>query len=74
MLVKKENKEMDISGCWNQCLYFTTSMDGMECGHPYWDDKGSTYSRMIISWNENIKTGFPSKCPLLLKEKDNENE
>lgn len=47
-----------ISRC-KTCDFFHGSMDGMECRHPYWNDKGA-YENMIISHDVDI----PEECPL----------
>lgn len=58
-----------ITHCYQNCPYF--SYEGMErvmvCGHPDLSFKktGDHYAGYIIDWSEPIKTGFPSKCPLL---------
>lgn len=44
------------------CDFFIASMDGMECDHPYWDDKGA-YDGMIVSHEVKI----PDKCPLRIE-------
>lgn len=49
---------INIKACVT-CRFKSTSMDGMECSHPYWDDKGA-YENMIIS--HDIKVS--EKCPL----------
>ena len=28
-----------ITYCYSRCPFFKNSMDGMECSHPYWDEK-----------------------------------
>jgi hypothetical protein len=56
MLVSKVVKE-----CIHHCDFFGTSMDGMQCNHPYFDDKGA-YENMIISQSDRGK--IPEKCPL----------
>ena len=37
-------------------------MDGMQCNHPYWEDK-EPYANMIIT-QYNGKYTAPEKCPL----------
>lgn len=49
-----------VAVCRN-CPYYWVSMDGMECGHPYWKDKGP-YDNMIIT-QQNVRT-IPKECPL----------
>jgi hypothetical protein len=61
IVTKCETKE--IKRCYHECLYFGTSMDGMECLHPYFNDKGA-YSNMIIS-HPDCDNGFPKDCPLM---------
>jgi len=43
------------------CPFFTVSMDGMECGNPYFKFMGA-YSNMIID-QSNVEN-IPEKCPL----------
>ena len=38
-------------------------MDGMNCGHPYWNDKGA-YESMIINTSNSSNGKIPEKCPL----------
>lgn len=57
--MKKEEK---IKDCFHSCPFFGNSMDGMECNHPYWKDKGA-YENMIITRNNN-DGNVPEKCPL----------
>ena len=52
-------KEIKITGCKHWCPFFGISMDGMECNHPYFDDKGA-YDNMIIDHEVDI----PTRCPL----------
>jgi hypothetical protein len=54
-----------ISRCYHTCPYFVTSMDGMECGHPFFDNSNH-FENMIIS-HPDCDTGFPKQCPLLKK-------
>jgi len=62
--MKIENK---ITNCYHSCWFFGTSMDGMQCNHPIWKDKGA-YSNMIIS-HDNCKNGnIPEKCPLRIED------
>lgn len=53
-----------ITGCYQKCPFYEVSMDGMQCNHPYWIDKGA-YANMIIS-QEYSRGGdkIPKKCPL----------
>jgi hypothetical protein len=55
--------ETKINGCYHICVFFKTSMDGMECGHPYWKDKGA-YENMIITQSNSRDGKIPEKCPL----------
>lgn len=56
-------KEVEVTRCYNGCPFFGNSMDGMQCNHPYWKDKGA-YANMIIT-QCNTKNGrIPDKCPL----------
>jgi len=57
MDIKKE-----ITSCFHNCTFHNKSMDGMECGHPYFKDKGA-YENMIIT-QENSMNKIPEKCPL----------
>jgi len=55
-----------ITSCYHECPYF--SLDGgpgpvMMCNHPYFKDKEG-YAGAIINHDEDIKNGFPTKCPL----------
>ncbi len=59
MEVVKEIKE-----CIHRCPFYGSSMDGMECNHPHFDDKGA-YDNMIISQSDIGK--IPIKCPLRRK-------
>lgn len=60
------NKEEVIKRCIHVCPFYNRSMDGMECAHPYFDDKGS-YENMIIT-QENGTNFIPPKCPLRKEE------
>lgn len=51
-----------VTSCYQSCPFYSNSMDGMYCGHPYWKDK-SAYSEMIIT-QSNSKGRVPDKCPL----------
>lgn len=55
-------KEISVDICYHQCPFFGNSMDGMYCGHPFWNDK-EVFSNMIIT-HENSHHGVPEKCPL----------
>ena len=54
-----KNKTILIKSCIRSCPFYFSSMDGMECGHPYFNDKNS-YERLIINQGDKI----PKKCPL----------
>jgi len=56
-------KEEMVIGCYHSCYFFGTSMDGMYCKHPYFEDKGA-YENMIISQNNSKDGNIPKKCPL----------
>lgn len=53
------NKDIKIKNC-RHCSLRATSMDGMYCGHPHFENKG--YDAMIISQSD-LNT-FPKECPL----------
>lgn len=55
-----------ITKCRQSCPFFSFTMDGMECGHPYWDDKG-TFDNMIITQENTANGKIPEKCPLRLE-------
>ena len=56
-------KEKVVKECYHQCPFFRTDMDGMKCGHQYFEDK-KAYDDMIIT-QENSRNGkIPEKCPL----------
>lgn len=69
MKVEVSKKVYEIDHCYHQCPFFGVSMDGMQCDHPFFDDK-PVYENMIISHSENIQNGFPSKCPLINNQKE----
>ena len=52
-------KVIEITVCKHWCPFYGTTMDGMVCNHPYFDDK-EAFEDMIINHRERI----PSKCPL----------
>jgi hypothetical protein len=56
-------KKIKIKQCYYSCPFFDTSMDGMECNHPYWKDKGA-YENMIITQDNSRNGKMPEKCPL----------
>jgi hypothetical protein len=55
-------KKVNIISSCHHCPFFGRSMDGMECNHPFWNDKG-IYENMIMTQN-NIRGKVPEKCPL----------
>lgn len=57
------NKEKKIKQCFHSCPFFGNSMDGMQCNHPYWDDK-EPYDNMIITQDNSRDGKIPEKCPL----------
>lgn len=57
------NKEIKITNCFYSCPFYEISEDGMECNHPYWDDKGA-YDNMIITQDNYRNSKLPEKCPL----------
>lgn len=56
-------KEIKITGCYHSCSFYGNSMDGMQCNHPYWEDKGA-YVNMIITQDNSRDGNIPEKCPL----------
>lgn len=59
-------EDIKIKKCYYSCPFYGTSMDDMQCNHPYWEDKGA-YDNMIIT-QDNSKDGkFPEKCPLRIE-------
>ena len=63
LIFKKNIMEKEITKCYHSCPFFGNSMDGMECNHPYWKDKGS-YENMIITQDNSRDGKIPEKCPL----------
>lgn len=57
--------EIIIKECYHSCPFFRTSMDGMYCSHPYFDDKES-WAEMIITQN-NSRGKIPMECPLRIE-------
>ena len=41
--------EIKITKCYHSCPFFGVSMDGMECYHPYWKDRGVN-NRQYLLW------------------------
>ena len=56
------DKHKIMKECIHHCPFFGSSMDGMECHHPYFDDLENPYDCMIITQNDYGK--IPEKCPL----------
>jgi len=52
----------EIKKCINVCPFFNNTMDGMECNHPYFDNRTHGYANMIIQQTD--KKTIPLKCPL----------
>ena len=63
---KKMEKVIEITGCYQRCQFYGESMDGMQCDHPYWADKGA-YDNMIITQENSRGGNIPEKCPLRAK-------
>lgn len=59
--------EIIIDKCRNRCPFYSSNMDGMFCGHPYWDDK-KPYDNMIITQSNSVDGKIPLKCPLRIEE------
>lgn len=63
-------KTLEIHSCGHQCVFYTNTMDGMQCDHPYWADKNNwgengAYSNMIITQDHIHEDGkMPKECPL----------
>lgn len=56
-------KTININRCINECPFFESTMDGMQCGHPYWEGK-EAYDNMIITWDNGGHGKIPPLCPL----------
>jgi hypothetical protein len=56
-------KEIKIKECFHRCPFFGNSMDGMQCNHPYWENKGA-WENMIINQQNSRGGNIPEKCPL----------
>lgn len=52
-----------IKQCLHHCPFYENTMDGMNCGHPYWNNKGA-YESMIINTSNSSNGKIPEKCPL----------
>ena len=57
-------KHITVTSCINHCNFYFKSMDGMECNHPFFDDK-PTYTNMIIT--NDLGNKIPELCPLRLE-------
>jgi len=57
-------KHITITSCINSCHFYFNSMSGMECNHPFFDDK-PTYTNMIIT--NDLGNKIPKLCPLRLE-------
>ncbi len=53
-------KKVNITTCQHTCTFFTSTMDGMECGHPYFEKCEDSYASMIINNDGKV----PEACPL----------
>jgi len=62
LIIMKYVKEQTVNGCYHECHFFGTDMDGMKCCHPYFDNK-DPYEKMIIT-QQNSRDCIPEKCPL----------
>lgn len=60
--MKYEKTEI-VKGCYHECRLFKSDMDGMQCTHPYFEDKGP-YENMIITQQNSRDGKIPEKCPL----------
>lgn len=52
-----------VTGCFNQCSFYSSDMDGMKCTHPFFKNKGA-YENMIITQSNSRDGKVPEKCPL----------
>ena len=57
------NKPINITECYFSCPFFGTSMDGMQCNHPYFEHRGA-YDNMIITQDNSRDGKIPEECPL----------
>ena len=55
-------EKVEVTKCFQSCPFYSNSMDGMYCGHPFFRGKG--YDAMIIYHIELEEDPIPSKCPL----------
>jgi len=60
--MSKYVNEKVVGQCFHSCPFFRTSSDGMECGHPCFEDK-TNYESMIIT-QKNSRGRVPDECPL----------
>ena len=60
-----QKKTVVIKQCYRECPFWETSMDGMQCGHPSFNEelKKDTYANMIIT-QSNSRGRVPDECPL----------
>lgn len=58
---------INVKGCWNECPFFNSGIDGMECGHPHFNDK-DPYDRLIITHDNSRDGKIPELCPLKMED------
>jgi hypothetical protein len=58
-----KNKNV-VKGCYNECPFYQTSGNCMECGHPYFEKQKDPYSCMIITQDNSRDGNIPEECPL----------
>lgn len=63
LIIMRYVKEQIVTGCYHECKFFGTDMDGMKCCHPEFEDKGA-YKNMIITQQNSRDGNIPEKCPL----------
>jgi len=56
------DKLITVSTCYHVCPMFRTGMEGMYCGHPYFEYL-DVYDSCIIH-HDNSKGRVPDECPL----------
>lgn len=56
-------ENVKVTRCIYRCPFYLSSPDGMECGHPFFKDKGA-YDNMIITQDNGRGGKIPPKCPL----------
>jgi hypothetical protein len=54
-----------VDECYHKCPFFSTTMDGMRCDHPHFNNQPA-YSNMIIT-QDNSRGRVPDECPLRVK-------